>query len=206
MNDTGWRRNKHGGLFNINDYMNNKIRNVVDYDNDEDRFKTENADVVYNEEELTTTQKNVIDEYTYGTGYGSCETMNGYLNGTKELGPGASEITLAKAEALESAINKPLNREIYVYRKIHNATSEIREGQIIENKGFTSTSITKNKATNLDTLPGTTIKLRVKKGTKALYIGSKTGAPYNEHELLFGKNHSIKITKVDSYEIYGELN
>ena len=27
MNDTGWRRNKYGGLFNINDYMNQKIRN-----------------------------------------------------------------------------------------------------------------------------------------------------------------------------------
>ena len=26
MNDTGWRRNKYGGLFNVNDYMNKKIR------------------------------------------------------------------------------------------------------------------------------------------------------------------------------------
>ena len=26
MTDNGWRRNKNGGLFNINDYMNNKIR------------------------------------------------------------------------------------------------------------------------------------------------------------------------------------
>ena len=26
MNDTGWRRNKYGGLFNVNDYMNQKIR------------------------------------------------------------------------------------------------------------------------------------------------------------------------------------
>ena len=27
MSDNGWRRNKYGGLFNVNDYMNKKIRN-----------------------------------------------------------------------------------------------------------------------------------------------------------------------------------
>lgn len=37
MEDTGWRRNKYGGWFNINDYMNKKIREktnkVTDYTN-----------------------------------------------------------------------------------------------------------------------------------------------------------------------------
>ena len=27
--DNGWRRNKYGGIFNVNDYMNNQIRKMT---------------------------------------------------------------------------------------------------------------------------------------------------------------------------------
>lgn len=214
--DTGWRRNKYGGLFNINDYMNNKIRNIVEYDDNEEEFKQENQNVLYENQVNTDELKEAVREYTYGGGYGSSETMNAYLNGTREMSESAGRIVVEKSNVLESGINQPLKHNIYVYRSIGIKPSELREGQVIENKGFTSTSLTMSKAGNFNVGFGAMIKLKVNKGTKALYIGDKTSAHNNEHELLFGKNHSIKIVKIDklydkdgdfmNYEVLGELN
>lgn len=213
--DTGWRRNKYGGWFNVNDIMNNKIRNIKDYDEDEEQFKQDNSNVLYENQNLSDNQKKAITDYTRGSGYGDSEMINGYYNGTREMSDEAAKLVVEKADILESSITQPLNQDIYVYRKINIKGSEIREGQDIPNKGFTSTSLTMNKSSQINSGVGTIIKVQVKKGTKALYIGDKTDAPRNEHELLFGRGHSIKITRVEklfdkdddfmNYEVLGEL-
>lgn len=215
MADTGWRRNKYGGWFNINDSMNNKIRNIKDYDGDEGLFEYENQNVLYENQSLTEQQKNVIREYTNEDGYGSNEIINRYLNGEKELSEGAVSIVNQKIQVLESSITQPLNRDIYVYRGIKGSPKDLAVGSALPNKGFTSTSISRYDASNFGIGTGTTVKIRVKRGTKALYIGKHTSASHNEHELLFGQGKQIKIVKVEklfdkdgdfmNYEVLGEL-
>lgn len=213
--DTGWRRNKYGGWFNVNEYMNSKVRNISDYNDDESLFEQENQNTLYENQNMTDNQKEIIREYTSEDGYGSNETINGYLNGTKELSEGAAKIVNNKAEILESTISQPLNKDIYIYRGIKIKPKELTEGQIIENKGFTSASIYRSDASNFSVNAGTTIKVKAKKGTKALYIGKHTSAKNNEHEILFGKGKSMKIVKIEklydqdgdfmNYEVLAEL-
>ena len=48
---------------------------------------------------------------------------------------------------------------------------------------------------------GGVVKLKVKKGIKALYIGEDTANFRNEHELLIERGHSCKITKYEYNEL-----
>lgn len=215
MEDTGWRRNKYGGWFNINEVMNNKIRNVKDYSDNEEMFEKENQNILYKNQTFTDQQKDVIKEYTSEDGYGSNNVVNKYLNGEKQLSESAQEIVDKKIQTLDSCINQTLNNNIYVYRGINIRPKDLIEGQIIENKGFTSTSLYRSDASNFSVAGGATIKLKVNKGEKVLYIGKNTSAKHNEHELLFNRNKSIKIVKIEklfdqdgdfmNYEIQGEL-
>lgn len=215
MADTGWRRNKYGGWFNINQTMNDKIRNIKDYNDDEGLFEYENENVLYENQSFTPEQQNVIREYTSEDGYGSNQIINRYLNGEKQLSEQAATIVDRKINILESSITQPLKKDIYVYRGIQVSPKNLIEGQIIPNKGFVSTSIYRSDASNFSIGAGTTVKIKVKQGTKALYIGKHTSASHNEHELLFERGKQIKIVKIDrlvdkdgdfmNYEVLGEL-
>lgn len=199
--------------------LESKNKETSDFNDDEVLFKEKNENILYENQNFTESQKQAIKEYTSENGYGSNETINRFLNGEKELGTEASKIVNQKIDTLESCITQPLNEDIYVYRGIKTRPKDLQVGQIIENKGFTSTSIYRSDASNFSygskEGSGTTIKIKASKGAKALYIGDKTSFHRNEHELLFGKGHSLKITKIEklfdkdgdfmNYEIEGEL-
>lgn len=120
---------------------------------------------------------------------------------------------------MNSCITQSLNEDIYTYRGIKIKPKDLEVGKIIENKGFTSTSIYKSDASNFSygnvEGSGAIIKIKASKGTKALYIGDKTSFHRNEHELLFEKGRSLKITKIEklfdkdgdfmNYDIEGEF-
>lgn len=187
----------------------------VDYNEKEDEFKKQNKNVIYENQNFNENQKNIIREYTSEDGYGSNEVINKYLNNEKELGDNVKKIVDKKINILDSCITQPLNENIYVYRGIKIKPESLKVNGMIENKGFISTSIYKYDAGNFGIGTGTIIKIKVNKGTKALYIGDKTSFKKNEHELLFGRNHSIKIIKIEklfdkdgdfmNYDIEGEL-
>ena len=204
MEDSGWRRNKYGGWFNINDYMNDRIRGINDYNENEDDFLVDNQNLIYDPYNLTQQQRDSIREYTNGIGYGDFKLINGYLNETRELSDGAKEIIRQKIKTLDSCINAETKKPFYTYHGTKLNKENLSVGQIIENKGYTSTSIFKNDAGDFTGPNGTIIKLKVKLGTKALYIGENTSNYKNEHELLIEKGKSIKIIK-NGDEVIGEL-
>jgi len=215
MADTGWRRNKYGGWFNINNYMNDKIRGIADYNDDEDRFLVDNQNLIYDPNTATEEQRQAIMEYTREMGYGDSNMVNGYLNGEKQLSDSAKLIVEKRIKALDSCITQQVNKDFYAYRGVPIRGEDLQVGKIIENKGYTSASINKYDASTFSTAKGTTIKLRVKAGTKALYIGEHTSNFRNEHELLIQRGKSIRIIKSEklfdksgdfiNYEIEGEL-
>ena len=181
------------------------------YDSSSADFVSNNPGVDYNESNLDNNEKRAISDYTSGFGYGGSDIVNRYLNGLKELSPDVKKIVDEKIKYLDSAIKNKLSENIQVFRGIDVHPRELSEGLVINNYGFTSTSISRYQASKF----GTTIKVNVKKGTPALFIGSNTSSTQNEHELLFGRGHAIKITKIEklfdkdgdfmNYEIEGEL-
>ncbi len=213
--DSGWRRNKYGGWFNINDYVNNKIRGIVDYNEDEDKFLLDNQNLIYDSGNISEEQRKAIKEYTTGYGYGGSEMVNGYLNNKRELSDGAKVLVREKIGQLDKTINQETKNSFYIYRGVEIKGEDLQVGKVLENKGYTSASIYKYDASNFSGARGTTLKLLVKKGTKALYIGENTSSYRNEHEILIERGKSIKIIKNEkifdkdgkfiNYEIVGEL-
>jgi hypothetical protein len=202
-----------------NDYMNNyikqKSKNIKDYNENEEQFKKNNQNILYENQNFTDEQKNAIKEWTSDTGYGGSSTINRFLNNKKELSPEAQKIVNEKIEILQSTINQPINEDIYVWYGTKVSPKDLQQGQILPNNGFTATSIYQYNAGVHSYNAGSLIKIKVNKGTKALYIGDKTSFSKNEYELLFGKGHSVKIDKIQklydkdgdfmNYEVEGEL-
>lgn len=197
-------------VFTTNDYMNNKIKvmakkKITNYDNDESSFKNKNENISYKKCVKTNEQINAIADYTSDTGYGGSEMVNRFLNGEKEVSKEVAEIIRKKADIIESCISQPLKEDIYFYRGMDIKVEDLKVGQSLDNKGFTSGSIYETDAKK----HGQVIKTKAFSGQKALYIGDDTSHEESEHEILFGKNHSTVITKIKKnngkYEIEAEL-
>ena len=200
----GWVTLKDGRRILINNYMNDKIRGIKDYNGDEEGFLVDNQNLIYDPGSATEEQRNAVREYTAGLGYGDSKLVNGYLNNTRELSEGAKELVKEKIRLLDSCINKKVNKSLYVYKGTDIKVEDLKVGKIIKNNGYTSTSIFKNDALDFSERKGTVIKLKVNSGTKALYIGENTSSYRNEHELLIERGKSIKIIKIGD-EVIGEL-
>lgn len=188
-----------------NDYMNEKIRNIKSYDENEEKFKRENSNILYENNVITEEQQLAIEDYTSDYGYGSSDMINRVLNGEKNVSNNVREFISKNTRHIDSCIKGTIKQDIYVYKKVRNSIEELKVNKEISNKGFTSTSIYESSASKVYSGNGIIIKIKVSRGTKALYIGDKTSFATNEHELLFGRNHKIKITKINGTEVLGEL-
>lgn len=215
--DTGWRKNKYGGLFNIfkkkekqdtNKYMNERIREKViaskiiennyDYDEGEQDFIEKNTNIIYDNCVKTDEQVQAIYEWTRDdTGYGSADYINEHLKEEHGL---YYEIARQKADIVESCINQTLNSDTIVFHGGDYEANQLFKDNEIEIKGLLATSLSKSLASNFAVKKnGITMKLHARSGLEALYIGEKTsftdhtGKIKNEQELLFKSGHKIRI-------------
>lgn len=154
-------------------------------------FVEENADVLYENNVKTEEQKQAISDYTRF----AYTPINSYLRGDEKLYYKEDEEKLKeKVKIIDSCFNGSLSKNIVAYRamKFNENFKKPKEGDIIENKGYSSTSI--NPEYIHESL-GRIVRLKVKKGTKALYIDENSSNITGERELLFPRNMKIKITK-----------
>ena len=154
-------------------------------------FVEENKEVLYENNVKTEKQKEAIADYTRF----AFTPINGYLRGDKHSYREEDVDKLKeKIETIDSCFNGSLNKNMITYRAIrfNEDFKKPKVGDVIENKGYSSTSI--NPESIHESL-GRIIMLKVKKGTKALYIDNNTSNISGENELLFPRNMKIKITK-----------
>ena len=154
-------------------------------------FVEENEDVLYEKNVKTDKQKEAIADYTRF----AFTPINGYLRGDKDLYREEEVDKIKeKIETIDSCFNGSLNVNMVTYRamRFNNDFKKPAEGDIIDNAGYTSTAI--NPESIHESL-GKIVRLKVDKGTKALYIDNNTSNIRGENELLFPRNMKIKITK-----------
>lgn len=185
-----------------------EIKEIKEYKEEKD-FKNENENLLYENQidKLNdTANEAAIKEYTGYTGIGSYENINKYLNDKIQLSDYQKNIVEKNIKLIDESIKQETKNEFYTYRGIAINENEISVGDEIINKGFTSTSVSKEIAQDFaNNYNGSLIQVEVPKGTKALYIGSHSGSGFNEEELLFGRNSKIIIIKKNEKGIFGRL-
>jgi len=170
-------------------------------------FEDDNPAITYKNNVKTVEQKEAISAYTSGNLNGVNYTeMNRYLNGKESFSGEKKDKYDNAIKEIDSTITNKLDKDVMVYRGTSIKPENLKVGTEITNKGFTSTSTDKDIATEFaDFKEGSVIKIRAKKGTKALFVGNNSGAGYNEEELLFGRNTKIKIVENGANGIIGEI-
>ena len=204
MNDSGWRRNKYGGLFNINDYMNQKIRKQT-YKNyegdgeraDEESFKQDNPEVVYEKNVKTYEQQRVIEEYTTDVGYASSRSINKFLNDDSTYSDSQKQTLKQNVQILESCMQNSCSVNFECYRGFKGIKAkDLKIGDEIGKNSIKSCSLTTYEPSH-HAINGTMVKIKIQKGTKMLYIGSSTKYKRNEYELLLPSKTKIVVTKIN---------
>ena len=133
------------------------------------------------------------------------ENINAYLNGKKDFTPDEQKKLDEVVNNLDSCFGKT-DEDMICYRGIAIKKDGLNVGDEIFNKGFTSTSYNKGIADDFSNYyGGSTIEIKVKKGTNALFIGYHTSGNFDEAEVLFGRGAKIKITEVGDNGVKGEL-
>lgn len=209
---------KHGKAVAKLSSKNNNKTEYKDYNERLNNFKKDNPDVDYDNLNLTKAQKYSIDEYVEDSRYTNefCDLRaEGYsIEQIKEMGElndKQVQIIENRIKNLDNSCTGKLSQDIVTYRGLREDPSDIKVGSIINNKGYCSTSISKEVAEGFGEDYGFHIKLNVKSGTPALYIGDRKDASgkfnfHNMQELLFPRNSKIKITKIiDDEHFEGEL-
>ncbi len=181
--------------------------NYEDYSGKASYFEDDNPDVTYSNNVKTAAQKEAVRAYTSGNLNGVNYTeMNNYLNGKQSLSGEKKDEYDKSIKEIDSTITNKLSKDVMVYRGTSIKAENLPVGTEITNKGFTSTSTDKNIAKEFaDFKEGSVIKIRAKKGTKALFVGNSSGSNFNEEELLFGRNTKIKIVENGENGIIGEI-
>lgn len=162
--------------------------------------------VSYSKNVNTQEKQRALKAYTSGKGIDNYENINAYLNGKKDFSDAEKEQLDATIKTMDSVITGKTDSDMMVYRGIALKSSDIEVGDSIKNKGFTSTSANEGIANDFaNYYGGSTIKIKVAKGTPAVFVGYDTGGDFDEAEMLFGRNAEIVITGKNGNEIIGEL-
>lgn len=208
--DTGWRRNKYGGLFNINETYQKKEYKKY---NSEEEFLDDNDNMDLLDQCLNATKsmdeaydmKDAISEYTDENYRNNYLLINGRLNREEIL----ADDTKRNVDLIQKAISaNPLKKDMMVYRAVDlKDFDNIRIGSEIYNKGFTSTSLTEYVAKKFEygKYEPAMIEIQVPAGTKGVYIGADTFSQMNEKEILFGLNTKITIIEVNGNRLKGVI-
>lgn len=149
---------------------------------------------------LTSDEKEAMYDYSMG-GY---QDVNDYLNG-KFAG---YENTDEQITNIDNAMSKyTLEQDIITYRGVNaKYYSEYKEGQVIEEKMYYSTSLNENIAkTFADDKENPMIaEIRVPRDTNCIYIGDNTEYEF-EAELLLARNLSYEVVRKDEERIVLEV-
>lgn len=165
-------------------------------------FHSDNPDIDYENVVNTRDKKDAVRQYTAG----DYDNINNYLKGNGDFTEGQKTTFNDTIKQMDSCFTGKTQNDFYTYRGIAIDKNNINVGDIITNKGYTSTSISKFIADDFsEYYKGTTIQIKVNKGTKALFIGPHSSSSFNEEELLFARGASIRITGKDSSGVYGEI-
>ena len=156
----------------------------------------------YDKNVNTPLKQSALAEYTAG----DYDSINSYLNGTKSFSDADKERISKTVEQIDSCITGKTDRDMMVYRGIAIDKGSLSVGDEIVNKGYTSTSAVKSVADDFaNYYGGTTLSLKVPKGTEALGIGFHTNGDFDEAEVLFGRGAKIKIVEIGDDGVIGEV-
>lgn len=156
----------------------------------------------YDKNVNTPSKQSALAEYTAG----DYDSINSYLSGTKSFSDADKERISKTVEQIDSCITGKTDRDMMVYRGIAIDKGSLSVGDEIVNKGYTSTSAVKSVADDFaNYYGGTTLSLKVPKGTEALGIGSHTNGNFDEAEVLFGRGAKIKIVEIGDDGVIGEV-
>lgn len=177
------------------------------YDDYSSSVVEDQPQISYEERVQSYSQKEALANYTSGHGLLNYENTNDYLNGKKKFSAEDQKQLDENIAKIDSCIKGKTDKDIMVFRGIAADINDIEVGDEILNKGYTSTATSKGIADDFaNYYEGTTISVRVPKGTAALFIGYNTAGDFDETEMLFGRNAKITIVEKTGNEVIGELS
>lgn len=166
--------------------------------------------------ELTAQEQSTIDSYIVD-GYSNINLyLNGYQFGEPMSGGFKSPFFDGEIANLDSAISSSRTiNDVDVWRGFNmprdlsrdDFTALLRDGDIINEKGFMSTSFSRDSAVNFAALRSTPLLLKIKvpAGTPALHIHMGMSKVYGEHEVILPRGSSLRLLTRPSYQkIRGE--
>lgn len=211
MEDSGWRRNKYGGLFNVNEYMNNKIRNKGK------EFQIANEEQINEMDKQTANIKNSMSKEEKKAMGSIAGIGHREINETLLFGEPKEKIIYTNIDdikkdisLIENVLKKSKTKNnLTVFRGTYEDLSKYKSGDIITMNNFPHTSLSENIAKRWAFNKGEggcMIQIEVPKGTNGLYLGDNFSSQ-NEKELLLknGLQYRLKNKKRKNYEEYGEI-
>ncbi|WSA78199.1 protein phosphatase [Streptomyces sp. NBC_01799] len=163
-------------------------------------------------DQLDPSAKQALRDYT-GETFPSYHDMNGYLRGTEGYGPSAA-VTHDIAEMDRVMSSRPVPDDIMVVRgtglgHLKLASPFEMLGETYPDAGYTSTSLGDHPVSSFKGKEAI-LRLRVPKGTPALWLERVSHFDVSERELLLARGTEYKVTRVfmddnGQTQVYGEV-
>ncbi|WP_327239966.1 protein phosphatase [Streptomyces sp. NBC_01318] len=163
-------------------------------------------------DQLDPSAKQALRDYT-GETFPSYHDMNGYLRGTEGYGPSAA-VTHDIAEMDRVMSSRPVPDDIMVVRgtglgHLKLASPFEMLGETYPDAGYTSTSLGDHPVSSFKGKEAI-LRLRVPKGTPALWLERVSQFDVSERELLLARGTEYKVTRVfmddnGQAQVYGEV-
>lgn len=181
------RHSKTGKAYTVKQH-----ERTIEFSTDSDKAARQ-ATKFFKTKRRTEQEQEALQNYAVSSHY----DLNSYFRD----GGGKGEPDLDQiARRIESAFAKaaPLPADIFVYRALYTQhAKKFKPGGVYSDKAFVSTSLlAKHAAGVYDGDPVTVLKLRVPKGTKALYLDDGMTGKERELEVLLPRNIKLKIEQV----------
>ncbi|MFA5048633.1 MAG: ADP-ribosyltransferase [Patescibacteria group bacterium] len=170
------------------------------------------ANLIVQKGKMGSDQKMFLEDYKT-SGY---RALNEYLYFNKEVDPATEKVFKYQIKKIDSAFKKGvLKEDTIVYRGIRVSNIENMDigliGKVLKSGGYASTSISEHMASMFTGYKDSAVlKLKAKKGMNVINMDQfEIGSSKGEGEILFKREHKIKITNIIKTEfkfiIEGEI-
>lgn len=131
---------------------------------------------------------------------------SGSINNALREGGSLTGQTGERIAAMDSAFRTvtPLPEGVTVFRGLGSTRLEWKVGNIVEDRGFMSTTLSENLAKGWSSNKGALLEIRVPAGSKAIQISGVSGISA-EAELLLPRSSMLRIVSVTEERIYDRI-
>ena len=136
-----------------------------------------------------------------------CENINKKL---MKANGSVSKADLTKLEAkvlsdVDSLMTKKLDSDVNLYRAM-KMEGKIAKGDVIKSPGYSSTSLSQDRAKFITDVHGANyvLQIKAKKGTKGYFPSADTGLWAREQEFTLPRNSNFKVVGVGKSDKFGD--